>query len=66
MQYGLLLFLGNIFAILAEWIISNNREEPTSLSRAWLAHASVTFVVALAAFINWYRKTERQDSQQRQ
>jgi hypothetical protein len=62
MQYGLLLFLGNIFAILAEWIISNNREAPTSLwNRAWLAHASVTFVVVLAACINWYRKTERQN-----
>lgn len=60
-QYASLLFLGNVFAILAHWIMRNNRGAPTSSwSRRWVAHASVTLVVLLAACINWYRKTEGQ------
>jgi hypothetical protein len=66
-QYGSLLLLGNVFPMLAQWIISNNRDAATSpWNRGWLAHASVTFVVLLAACINWYRKTERQSMQEKQ
>ena len=56
-QYGFLIILGNVFAFLAEWIVSREDEAlVVRLIGGWLGCAVTTLVVVLAAIINWYRK----------